>query len=89
MAGDSMQHLIILTGMPETAPPESVRRIARFSLFDWMVVGRAGCDQPVARTVRDTVTADGGNGVASLIGGGMAPARGRFGQRHGQPRAGL
>jgi hypothetical protein len=44
--------------MPETALPESARQIARFSLFDWMVIGRAGCHQPVERIVRDTVTAE-------------------------------
>jgi 2-methylcitrate dehydratase PrpD len=71
-----MQRLIALAMLPADAIPDSARRIARFSLFDWMVVGRAGRDQPVARIVREHVLAEGGRGEASLIGGGMAPARG-------------
>jgi 2-methylcitrate dehydratase PrpD len=76
MTTDSMLHLIALARRPGSALPASARQIARFSLFDWMVVGRAGRAQPVARIIRDYVTAEGGNGFASLIGGGVAPARG-------------
>ncbi|HVY97852.1 MAG TPA: MmgE/PrpD family protein [Dongiaceae bacterium] len=76
MATDSMQHLIALARMPQAALPPSARQIARFSLFDWMVVGRAGRDQPVARIIRDHVASEGGGGAASLIGGGMASPRG-------------
>jgi len=75
MGADITKDLIALARMPEAALPESARQIARFSLFDWMVVGRAGRDQPVAKIIRDYVTAEGGNPLASVIDGGMAPAR--------------
>jgi 2-methylcitrate dehydratase PrpD len=73
---DIIQQLIALARMPASALPGSARQVARFSLFDWMVCGRAGRAQPVARIVRDYVTAEGGKEIASLIGGGAAPARG-------------
>src|SRR5581483_3984328 len=76
MVADITQRLIALARIPEAKLPESARQIARFSLFDWMVVGKAGQDQPVARIIREYVAAEAGNGVASMIGGGMAPARG-------------
>jgi 2-methylcitrate dehydratase PrpD len=76
MTADSLQHLIALAGTPGVALPASARRIAQFSLFDWLVVARAGRDQPVARIIREYVAAEGGAAQASLIGGGMAPARG-------------
>ena len=76
MISDGMEKLIALARLPGASLPDSARQIARFSLFDWMVVGCAGRDQPVARIIREYVAAEGGNGVASLIGGGMAPARG-------------
>jgi 2-methylcitrate dehydratase PrpD len=76
MTADILQHLIALARLPGAGLPASARQMARFSLFDWMVVGRAGRDQPVARIVHDYVLAEGGRPVASLIGGGMAPARG-------------
>lgn len=76
MGADLTEDLIALARMPEAALPDSARQAARFSLFDWMVVARAGRDQPVARIIRDYVTAEGGKPVASLADGGMAPARG-------------
>lgn len=71
-----LQELIRLAGLPQAMLPPAARQAARFSLFDWMTVGRAGRDQPVARLVRDFVTAESGKAEASLLGGGMAPARG-------------
>ena len=76
MISDLMQRLVALARMPGATLPPSARQVARCSLFDWMVVGRAGRAEPVARIIREYVAAEGGHGVASLIGGGMAPARG-------------
>jgi hypothetical protein len=53
---DGMEHLIALARLPAGRLPSSARRIARFSLFDWMVVGRAGRNQAVARIVREYVS---------------------------------
>ncbi len=76
MTSESLQRLIALARIPGDQLPESARQIARFSLFDWLVVGQAGREQPVARIVRDYVAGEGASGAASLIGGGMAPSRG-------------
>jgi 2-methylcitrate dehydratase PrpD len=50
--------------------------MARFSLFDWLTVGRAGSDQPLVEIIRDFVAAEGGHPAASVIGlAGKVPAR--------------
>ena len=75
MGADTMQHLLSLARLPAAEIPASARLMARFSLFDWMVVSRAGRGEPLARIIRDYVSEEGGQGRASLIGGGSAPAR--------------
>jgi len=59
--------------------PEA-RAVLRLSLIDWMAVGLAGCDEPVARIVRAQAVAEGGVAEASVFGGvagsaGQLPAR--------------
>lgn len=76
MAAESMQNLLKIGALTSASIPASARRMARCSLFDWMVVARAGQDQPLAGIIRDYVTEDGGKPVASVIGGGKVPARG-------------
>ena len=49
--------------------------MARFSLFDWLVCGRAGVAEPLALILRGYVGAEGGLPVASVFGGAPAPAR--------------
>ena len=61
--------------MPATDIPASARQMARFSLFDWMVCGRAGVAEPLALILRGYVGAEGGLPVASVFGGAPAPAR--------------
>src|SRR5262249_44839178 len=75
MSADSMEHLIALAALPATGIPASARQMARCSLFDWMVVARAGRDQPLATIIRGYVSEEGGRAQASLVGGGGAPAR--------------
>ena len=55
---------------------EAALAMMRLSLFDWAACAIAGRDEPVARIVRDMVLAEAGAGVATVIGGGRAPARG-------------
>lgn len=55
--------------------PEPTRRVARASLFDWMVCGLAGRKEPVAVAMRALATATGGRPEASVIGGAGLPAR--------------
>src|SRR6056297_792848 len=49
--------------------------VMRLSMLDWLAVGLAGCNEPVARITRAMVLAEGGNAQATLMGGGQAPAR--------------
>jgi len=67
--------LLDIAELPLDAMPERTRAFGRFSLFDWAVVARAGRDEPVGRILRDYILSDGGAPVATLFGGGQAPAR--------------
>lgn len=67
--------LLDLAALSATDIPAAAMRMARLSLFDWMVCGLAGRDEPVARILRGMVRAEGGAPQASLIGGGSAPMR--------------
>lgn len=67
-----------LAALPEAEMPASARAMARFSLFDRIVCGRAGVGEPLAGILRDYVAAEGGRRVASIFGGGQAPARAGF-----------
>lgn len=68
----TLSHLLDLAAVRGEALPATARRMARFSLFDWLVVARAGSDEPVARIVRDQVVEEGGRAVATVAG---APVR--------------
>ena len=71
----TLSRLLNLAALPAADIPESARTMARFSLFDWMVCGRAGLGEPLACILRDYVAAEGGRLIASVIGGGQGPAR--------------
>ena len=71
----TLSRLLDLAALPAAEIPESAKTMARFSLFDWMVCGRAGVGEPLARILRDYVAAEGGRPIASVFGGGQAPAR--------------
>ena len=71
----TLTRLLDLAALPAAEIPASARAMARFSLFDWMVCGRAGVGEPLAGILRDYVAAEGGWPVASIFGGGQAPAR--------------
>jgi 2-methylcitrate dehydratase PrpD len=69
MSGFSiMEPLIAIAAIEGRQIPASARRMATFSLFDWMVVARAGRNEPVSRIVRSLVTEEGGKAVASVVG---------------------
>lgn len=60
---------------PEQVAPGAARML-QLSLLDWMAVGIAGKDEPVARITRDMVLDEGGAAQASLIGSEIrVPAR--------------
>ncbi|GAA6188513.1 MmgE/PrpD family protein [Litorivita sp. NS0012-18] len=70
-----MTTLLDLADLPEVDIPSGPLEAARNSLFDWMVCGHAGSSEPVAQKMRAFMQAEGGAGVASVFGGGLAPAR--------------
>jgi 2-methylcitrate dehydratase PrpD len=73
---ETMDRLLDLAGLPASALPESALAYARFSLFDWLVCGRAGSSQPLSRIIRDYVLEEAGRPVASLFGSAArVPAR--------------
>lgn len=67
--------LIELAAAPVVALPEPALALARFSLLDWMACGLGGASEPLAAMLRRLAEEEAGAGVASVIGGGMAPAR--------------
>lgn len=71
----TLSHLLDLAAMPRENIPATAQAMAGFSLFDWMVCGRAGVGEPLAGILRGYVAAEGGRPVASILGGGQAPAR--------------
>lgn len=71
----TLSHLLDLAALPASEIPASARQMARFSLFDWMVCGKAGVGEPLSRILRSYVGEEGGRPVASVIGGARVPAR--------------
>ncbi|PTW61042.1 2-methylcitrate dehydratase PrpD [Breoghania corrubedonensis] len=61
--------------LERTAMPQHSLKLARFSLFDWLVCGRAGTGEPLSQKLRELATHEGGHPTASTFGGGRYPAR--------------
>lgn len=49
-------------------PSETALTVARLSALDWIAVGRAGVDEPVARIVREMAMGEAGKAQASVFG---------------------
>lgn len=64
----SMDALLDLTALEGACLPSASRRLAAFSLFDWMGVAIAGSDQPLCGIIRSQALAEGGTAMASLVG---------------------
>lgn len=64
-----------LASRPPSRLPNRAMSLARYSLLDWMACGIAGTSEPVAEKLRELAKQEAGNGVSSVIGDGMAPAR--------------
>ncbi|QYX55499.1 MmgE/PrpD family protein [Roseovarius sp. SCSIO 43702] len=56
-------------------PEEADITVMRLSLLDWLAVALAGRGEPVARITREMVIEEGGEGQATLVGGGRVPPR--------------
>lgn len=70
-----IEDLVELSQTPSEKLPVSAVQKARLSLLDWMVCGWAGKDEPLAHKLRILAENEGGKGIASVFGGGKAPAR--------------
>ena len=70
-----LAQILDLAALPAADIPATARSMARFSLFDWLVCGRAGVAEPLALILRGYVGGEGGRPVAAVFGGNPAPAR--------------
>jgi 2-methylcitrate dehydratase PrpD len=71
-----MEPMIAIAMIDRRHIPDSARRIATFSLFDWMVVARAGRNEPVSHIMTSFVAEEGGKAVACVVGSPVrVPAR--------------
>lgn len=70
-----LDDLLDLAARPAAALPDEACRMARASLVDWLVCGRAGAHEPVARKLVAFAAREGTEGPASLFGGGRASVR--------------
>jgi 2-methylcitrate dehydratase PrpD len=71
-----MEPIIAIAMIDRRHIPDSARRIATFSLFDWMVVARAGRNEPVSQIMTSFVAEEGGKAVACVVGSPVrVPAR--------------
>ena len=71
-----LPHILDLATLDADRMPQDARKMARLSLFDWMVVSLAGADQPLSDIIRNFVAAEGGVEIAAVTGGSMRlPAR--------------
>ena len=72
---DAFGNLVSLAMLPGSEIPDTAREMARFSLFDWMVVGLAGRNEPLSHIILQLVCDEAGSQVATVFGGLRVPAR--------------
>jgi 2-methylcitrate dehydratase PrpD len=73
---DSTSLLLDIAAIDRKSISAQVRRFAEFSMYDWLVVARAGSDQRVSQIIRGFVEAERGRPAASVIGSrSKVPAR--------------
>ena len=53
-----LPHILDLATLDADRMPQDARKMARLSLFDWMVVSLAGADQPSSDIIRNFVAAE-------------------------------
>jgi 2-methylcitrate dehydratase PrpD len=70
-----VDHLIAFSAQTAADLPTSAVQLAKFSLLDWLVCGRAGVEEPVAQKLRVFGANEGGVQTASTFGGPKMPPR--------------
>ena len=72
----TMDHLLDLAAIETEMLSAEALALARLSLFDWMVVARAGAQEPLSQIIRAFVIEEGGRADATVIGStARVPAR--------------
>ncbi|SEM36401.1 2-methylcitrate dehydratase PrpD [Roseovarius azorensis] len=67
--------IIDLAQMPTQEISAAALTLARFSLLDWAVCGRAGISEPLSGKLRQLAEREAGTAAASVFGAAQAPAR--------------
>jgi 2-methylcitrate dehydratase PrpD len=76
IAEHTMPKLLALAALPGASLSAEGRTLAALSLFDWLVVARAGAGEPVSAIIRGFVADEGGRPEASVVGSAIkVPAR--------------
>jgi 2-methylcitrate dehydratase PrpD len=76
IAEHTLPKVLALAVLPGESLSNAGRALATMSLFDWLVVARAGAEEPLSRIIRAFVMDEGGRGEASVVGASVkAPAR--------------
>ena len=76
IAERTMAETLSLARLPDAALSPAAKKLARLSLFDWMVVARAGSGEPVSAILRGFVAEEAGRPEASMVGSPVrVPAR--------------
>ena len=76
IAQHTLPKILALAAMPADSLSNSGRALAAMSLFDWLVVARAGAEEPLSRIIRAYVVDEGGRAEASVVGASAkTPAR--------------
>ncbi|WP_306029523.1 MmgE/PrpD family protein [Stappia sp. MMSF_3263] len=70
-----IDRILDLAALPASDLPAPALAMARLSLFDWLVCGRAGTGEPLSGKLRQLAQAEAGTSTASVFGGAPAPAR--------------
>ena len=68
LAEQTMGRILELAALEAGRLSENARALATLSLFDWLVVGKAGAGEPVSALVRDLVAEEAGRPAASVFG---------------------
>lgn len=69
-----IQQLTKLYSLDAASIPQLTQTYGKLSLFDWIVCGTGGCEEPVSRKVRDYICRQYADGSCSVFGGNPATA---------------
>jgi 2-methylcitrate dehydratase PrpD len=68
IAEHTMTKVLALAALLDESLPQTGRTLAGLSLFDWLVVARAGAGEPLSTIIQHFVAHEGGRPEASVVG---------------------